>query len=66
MHMDSGRAQTEVSEQGHSLHNLLHMRIDNVCTPTQLSTQVHTVCSFLRIDTNISCEQNWASQTGHT
>ena len=61
MHMDFGGAQTEVSKQGHSLHNLLYMRIYNICAPTGVHTELHTARSFLSTDTDVSCEQNWVS-----
>ena len=57
MHMDFGGAQTEVSKQGHSLHNISHMRIYLVCAPTGMSTQVHTVHSLLYTDMEVKCEQ---------
>ena len=49
-----GGAQTEISNQGHTLYNLLHMRMDLTCATNVMSKQVHTIHSLLRIHTEIS------------
>ena len=51
MHMDFGGAQTEVSKEGHSLYNHLH-----ICSPTGVPMQVHTVGSLVHMDMDDSCE----------
>ena len=66
MHTDLGGVETEVSKQGHSLCNPLHICMNPVCAPTRVSMQVHTVHSLLHTNTDISRERNCVSESGHT
>ena len=63
MPMDFDSAQTQVSKEEHSLHNLLHMCIANICAwiRTGVHMQLHTVHSLLSTDTNVSGDQNRVS-----